>query len=144
MPYEIYVDGAARGQGATKKKKVGQGACAVMIYRNGKLVAEYTRGLGLVDNNRAEYEAVLLAVIMSWANDAIVDPIIYSDSQMVVNQINGEWECKNYALFPILKSIKDIQSVFRFRVVQVPRNLVSEADALANDYLDDLLSKLES
>lgn len=136
--YECYVDGAARGQGANDKTS-GHGAAAVLIYKNKKLIGQYARALGRRSNNEAEYEAVLLALIMCWAAD-LKDPIIYSDSKVVVNHINGSWKCNTPELKPLLLSVKEIEEDFRFRIVQVPRQFVSEADRLAKRILDNLLN----
>lgn len=134
--YEVFVDGAARGQGVDGKS--GHGAAAVLIYKNHQLIGQYARALGRRTNNESEYEAVLMALLMCWAAD-IPDPVIYSDSAVVVKQVTGEWMCKNEDLLPLLASIKEIQDVYRFRIVQVPRKVVTEADQLANELLDQLL-----
>lgn len=135
---ECFVDGAARGQGSVEgDTNRGDGAAAVLIYQNRKLIGQYARGLGRRTNNEAEYEAVLLALILCWAAN-LTDPIIYSDSTVVVNQINKKWQCKSPDLQSLLASVKEIEEEFRFRVVHVKRNQVSEADRLANQMLDKL------
>ena len=68
----------------------------------------------------------------------LVDPIIYTDSAVVANQINGKWECKNRLLIPLLMTIEEIKLEYNFRIVQVPRAFVWEPDALANAFLDEL------
>lgn len=134
--YELFVDGAARGQG---QEKMGVASCGIVIKKNGKTIGQYARGLGRRTNNEAEYEAVLHGVLMCWAAD-LQDPIIYSDSTLVVNQINGQWQCKNESLLPLLLSVLEIQEEFRFRIQHVPRKYVNEADRLANQFLDKLLT----
>lgn len=132
--YQIFCDGAARGQGV-ERSAIGKAAAAVVIYRNRRVVGQYARGLGAATNNQAEYEAVLLALLLAWAGD-LQDPVIYSDSMVVVKQVNGEWRCNTDKLRPLLLSIKEIQEVFPFRLVHVARSYVAEADALANAFLD--------
>jgi ribonuclease HI len=131
---EVFVDGASRGQG---QKKLGEAACAAVIYKNKKRIAHYARGIGKRTNNEAEYEAVILALLMCAMAD-LPDPTIYSDSAVVVNQINRRWDCKNPSLLPLLMSIRDIQEEFRFKVEQVPRRMVAVADELCNEFLDNL------
>lgn len=133
---EVFCDGASRGQGV--KGKVGDAAVGVAIYRNKKMIGQYARGLGKRTNNEAEYEAVLMGLLLCWAAD-LRDPIIYSDSSLVVRQVTGEWDCNNENLRPLLLSIREIQEVFRFRIQHVLRSNVWEADALANLFLDKLL-----
>jgi len=139
--YECFVDGASRGQGTRDGEGNlvhGHGAAAVLIYKNKKLIGQYARALGRTHNNQAEYEAVLIALMLCWAA-GLEDPIIYSDSNLVVNQINGEWDCKNEDLIPLLLSVREIQEVYRFRIRHVSRNVVTEADELVNKLLDDML-----
>jgi ribonuclease HI len=134
MLIEAVCDGASRGQG---KKKMGEAACGVVVYKNGKEIARYARGLGKRTNNEAEYEAVITSLLICSMAE-LNDPIIYSDSAVVVNQVNGKWQCRNDNLFTLLKSIKIIQKEFRFRIQHVPRAYVHEADRLANSFLNDL------
>lgn len=139
--YEVFVDGASRGQGTRDEEGnlvQGHGAAAVLIYKNKKLIGQYARALGRTHNNQAEYEAVLIAVMMCWAA-GLEDPIIYSDSNLIVNQVNGEWDCKNDDLLPLLLSVQEIQDVYRFRIKHVPRSYVAEADELVNKLLDNML-----
>ena len=141
MNIEVFCDGASRGQG---QKKIGEASCAAVVYKNRKKVAQFARGLGKRSNNEAEYEAVIAALLICSMSD-FLDPIIYTDSAVVANQINGKWKCKNEALMPLLMTIEDIKQEYKFRVLQVPRNLVWEPDALANEFLDQLeLRKKES
>jgi len=135
MLIEVYCDGASRGQG--QKRGAGEASCAAVVYKNGKEIARYARGLGRRTNNEAEYEAVINGLLICAMSD-LKDPIIYSDSAVVVNQITGKWKCKSEALLPLLVSVKEIQSEYRFRIQQVPRRRVKEADHYANQFLDVL------
>ena len=134
MNFEVFCDGASRGQG---QKKVGEAACSVVVYKKRKKIAQFSRGLGPRGNNEAEYEAVIAGLLISAMAD-LVDPIIYTDSAVVANQISGKWECKNKLLIPLLMTIEDIRSEYNFRILQVPRSFVWEPDALANAFLDEL------
>jgi ribonuclease HI len=134
MLIEVVCDGAARGQG---QKKTGEAACGIVVYKNKKEIAKYARGLGKRTNNEAEYEAVITSLLIC-SMAQLNDPIIYSDSAVVVNQVNGKWQCKNDNLFTLLKSIRIIQEQFRFRIQHVPRAFVHEADKLANIFLNEL------
>lgn len=134
MNIEVFCDGASRGQG---QKKMGEAACAVVVYKNRKKVAQFARGLGPRTNNEAEYEAIIAALLICSMSD-FVDPIIYTDSAVVANHISGKWKCKNESLMPLLMTVQDIREEYKFRVVQVPRKFVWEPDALANEFLDQL------
>jgi len=134
MNIEVFCDGASRGQG---QKRFGEASCAAIVYKNRKKVAQFARGLGPRTNNEAEYEAVIAGLLICSMSD-LVDPIIYTDSAVVANQISGRWKCKNSSLMPLLMTVEDIRSEYNFRVLQVPRSFVWEADALANTFLDEL------
>jgi len=131
---EAFCDGASRGQG---QKKIGEAACATTIYRNRKKIAQFARGLGSRSNNEAEYEAVIAGLLICSMGD-LLNPIIYTDSAVVANQINGKWKCRNDSLLPLLMTVEDIRDEFNFKVVQVERSFVWEPDALANEFLDTL------
>jgi ribonuclease HI len=134
MNVEVFCDGASRGQG---QKKFGEASCASVVYKNRKKVAQFARGLGPRTNNEAEYEAVITGLLICSMAD-LIDPIIYTDSAVVANQISGRWRCKNESLLPLLMTVEEIRSEFNFRIVQVKRNYVWEADSLANQFLDNL------
>lgn len=140
MNIEVFCDGASRGQG---QKRFGEASCAVIVYKNKKRVAQFARGLGARTNNEAEYEAVIAALLICTMSD-FADPIIYTDSAVVANHVNQRWVCKNPSLVPLLMTIEEIKSEYRFRLIQVPRSFVAEADKLANQFLDQLKLKIES
>ena len=134
MNIEVFCDGASRGQG---QRKIGEASCAAVVYKNRKKVAQFARGLGPRSNNEAEYEAVIAALLICSMSD-FLDPIIYTDSAVVANHINGKWVCRNSSLIPLLMTIEDIKEEYPFRVLQVDRSFVWEADFLANEFLDQL------
>jgi ribonuclease HI len=140
MNIEVFCDGASRGQG---QKKVGEASCAVVVYKNRRKIAQFARGLGQRSNNEAEYEAVIAALLMCSMSD-LKDPIIYTDSAVIANHISGKWKCKNASLLPLLMTIEDIKEEYQFRVLQVPRAFVWEADMLANEFLDQLKKRKAS
>jgi len=137
MHIEVFCDGASRGQG---QRKTGEASCAAVVYKNRKKVAQFARGLGLRTNNEAEFEAVISALLICSMSD-FHDPIIYTDSAVVANQINGKWKCRNNALLPLLMTVQDIKEEFNFKIVQVERNFVWEPDELCNTFLDKLEDK---
>lgn len=140
MNIEVFCDGASRGQG---QKKMGEAACAAVVYKNRKKIAQFARGLGPRTNNEAEYEAVIAGLLICSMAD-LVDPIIYTDSAVVANQINGRWKCKNESLIPLLMTVEEIRAEYNFRVVQVARSFVWEPDALAKMFLDTLEDRKET
>lgn len=157
---EILIDGAARGQGQTKAFEKdselegidvssgfdryanthGDAAIGVVIKRQGKLVGSFSRGLGRRTSNEAEYEALIAAMMICWGTPGLINPTIYSDSAVVVNQVNGKWQCKSASLRPLFLTVQQLLAVVPIKLVQVRRDVVYEADLLANLFLDDLLA----
>jgi ribonuclease HI len=62
---------------------------------------------------------------------------LYSDSELVVKQINGQYKVKHAALRPLyLEVVKLAGALESFKALNVPRERNKEADALANLALD--------
>ncbi|KAJ9536552.1 hypothetical protein OSB04_un000251 [Centaurea solstitialis] len=58
---------------------------------------------------------------------------VRSDSLLVVNQVNGDFQAKDSKMMSYLKAVKDRIARFeQFLIEQIPRNLNMQADALAN------------
>ena len=57
---------------------------------------------------------------------------IYSDSQLVVNQVMGEYQARGLKMVAYLNKTKDLLAQFdKYTLQQVPRDQNSNADALA-------------
>lgn len=133
--YECFIDGAARNNGMNKEKL--QAACAVVIYEDRKQIALRAKNLGALSNNQAEYEALDMCLLMCRMG-SIINPIIYSDSRVVVNQVNGEWDVKEAGLIPFYLNINEIRKDYNFKLVWVPRKKVFIPNDLCNKSLDRL------
>ena len=77
---------------ATNRKGLGVG---VVLITPKKLVIEKSLCLGfLATNNEAEYEALLARMVMvKKLGGEVVE--VYSDSRLVIGQVNGEFEARN-------------------------------------------------
>jgi ribonuclease HI len=61
---------------------------------------------------------------------------MYSDSELVVRQINGRYRVKNASLKPLYQKVKQLQSRFEgFTINHIPRQQNREADSLAGKAL---------
>lgn len=121
----------------------GDAAIGIAIFRNQELVGQYARALGRRSNNEAEYEALIQGLLIAWSAD-LPDPLFYSDSQLVVNQVLGVVKCRSESLVPLLATVLELRKIYTFRIKHVPRKYVRVADKLAKDTLDELfLSKKE-
>jgi len=126
----IWVDGASRDN-------PGPAAIGAVIKDGqGRLYARLSQRIGTKTNNQAEYRAVIAALEKAISLGARqVD--LYSDSELVVKQINGRYRVKNAALKPLYQQVKQLQSLLEsFTITHIPRWQNAEADNLANAALD--------
>ena len=56
-------------------------------------------------NNEAEYEALIVGLDLAKATGA-KNMIVHYDSQVVTNQVNGNYECKNERMNKYLEEVK--------------------------------------
>jgi hypothetical protein len=80
---EIYTDGASRGN-------PGPAAYAFIFVRHGAVMFEESSFIGTATNNTAEYSAIVAAVRRA-KESANTSVVVYSDSELVVRQINGQY-----------------------------------------------------
>ncbi len=126
----IYTDGAARGN-------PGPAAIGVILKDTaGKAVAEISRCLGSTTNNQAEYQAIIAGLEKAVSLGA-KNVIVKSDSELVVNQINGQFKIKNTALRPLYQQVVQLTGkLVSFSISYIPREQNRQADDLANKALD--------
>ncbi|KAL0449271.1 UNVERIFIED_CONTAM: hypothetical protein Slati_1483500 [Sesamum latifolium] len=81
--------------------------------------------------NEAEYEA--LVVGMKIAHEARTRHLLtYSDSQMVVKQVEGIYEAKEENMVQYLQQIAKLKTSFKsFQIIQIPREENVKADCLS-------------
>jgi ribonuclease HI len=128
----IYTDGAARGNPGPAA--VG----AVLLNESGRQVGAISKSLGVTTNNQAEYRAIIAALDKAISLGAR-QVTLYSDSELVVNQINGRYKIKHVALRPLYQEIvRLIGALEQFKISCIPREKNAAADALANKALDSL------
>jgi ribonuclease HI len=137
MTHVLHTDGGARGNPGPA------GAGAVLYDENGKTVKEASLYLGEQTNNYAEYMAVILGLEMTAkhfgkAQCKELDLIVRMDSELIMKQLNNEYQVKEETLFPLFIKVHNLRvSVFpRVRFEHVPREENKRADALANEAMD--------
>lgn len=86
--------------------------------------------IGSQDNNVAEYIALLEALQCALALKAKVLHV-YSDSQVVVRQMNGEYACRSPRLYTLNWTCRKLARSFRFSISHVRREHNAEANSLA-------------
>ncbi|GFS31489.1 hypothetical protein Acr_00g0017670 [Actinidia rufa] len=100
------------------------------------------------NNNKVEYEAPLAELRV--ANELGVDSLdSFSDSQLMVNQVQGDYLAKDTWMVAYLGEVKAMSGKIKdFRIRQIPREENRKADALANlasafDFISDRNIPLE-
>jgi ribonuclease HI len=125
-----HVDGAARGN-------PGEAGAGVLLQDDaGQPLDRIARYLGRATNNTAEYQALLIA--LERARDAGVRHLkVFSDSELLVNQVNGRYRTSAPHLQRYLQeAIRLIREIGRVDVRHVRREQNADADALANEAID--------
>lgn len=126
----LYIDGAARGNPG----KAGIGI--VLKDKRDKVVEEVGQYIGETTNNVAEYRALLEGLKRVLARGAKVVEI-FSDSELLVRQINGRYRVKSQSLLPIyMEAMKLLNGLTHWKIAHVPREHNSRADTLANMAID--------
>ena len=126
----LYTDGASRGN-------PGPAAIGAVIKDGqGRVLGKISRRIGRTTNNQAEYQAVI-AALEEAVRLGVAGVVIKSDSELVVEQINGRYRVKNPALKPLHQRVRELQSLFQsFAIASIPRRQNTEADRLSNAALD--------
>jgi hypothetical protein len=84
-----------------------------------------------VTNNQAEYEA-LLGGLQYLKEAGAISIEIYGDSELVIKQLNGQYECKSDALRNYYEECREILKSFQLVILQhIPREHNEEANRLA-------------
>ena len=71
-------------------------------------------------NNEAEYEALVAGLNLARAIGA-TSVVIYCDSQVITNQINGDYECKGERMKLYLDQVKRRIDDLQAKIIQIPK-----------------------
>ncbi|HHE76666.1 MAG TPA: ribonuclease HI family protein [Candidatus Parcubacteria bacterium] len=133
----IHTDGGARGN-------PGPAAIGVVFYNEkGQEIKKYSEYLGdNLTNNEAEYKAVIFALkkfksLFGKELAKKTEVEIRSDSELVVNQLNGKYKVLNPRIQLLFLEVWNLRFDFqkvKFKFVKREKNF--EADKLVNQALD--------
>ncbi len=118
-----YIDGASSGN-------PGPAGAGVLISDKTAGERKLLFFLGETTNNVAEYMAFILCLeeLKGFANKLIV----YSDSELLVKQINGEYKIRNSILLNLYNKVKQLLGYFdSVKIKHIDRENNKEADSLA-------------
>jgi len=121
---KVFTDGASIGNPG----KVGVG---YVIYKNEKHIKDGSVFLGNQTNNFAEYMAVIFALTEVLGMGERECEVL-TDSQLVCEQIKGNYKVANENIFPLFTLAKKIIAQFnKFTITHIPREKNEEADKLS-------------
>lgn len=138
---KIYLntDGGARGN-------PGPAAIGVVFYdQDGCELYRFGETIGVATNNQAEYSAITKALELitksKWhrENDTAEEIVCRLDSQLVVEQLNGNYKVKNTEIKAFINRISELLLELGRPVtfVHVPRSQNKVADKMVNKALDE-------
>ncbi|MDP9325001.1 MAG: ribonuclease HI family protein [Candidatus Dormibacteraeota bacterium] len=129
----IHTDGGSRGN-------PGPAAIGVVIEvekeGQSEVIREIAERIGVASNNVAEYRAIIrgLEAAKQLGADSVSSLL---DSQLVVEQLNGNYRVKHDDLKPLHTRVKQLAAAFPLVTFQhVRREQNKEADRLVNAALD--------
>ena len=122
-PWKVFLDGASSAMEASAR---------IVIATPEGIRLEHSFRLGFrASNNEAEYEA-LLAELKTVLGMGTRDIEAYSDSRLVVNQVQGSFEARDSWMKEYLRVVKQVMGKFyTMKVVQVARRQNKHADSLS-------------
>ena len=130
----VAIDGGSRGN-------PGEAGCGIVLELEDRR-EEHRVYLGVATNNVAEYAALLAALERARAL-GVAAVRVRSDSQLLVEQMNGGYRVKAAHLKPLWLRARTLAAGFRsFAIVHVRREANRAADALANRAIDERSSTL--
>ena len=125
---EIHIDGACSGN-------PGEAAIGVIIRRDGQVIKEIAKSIGVGTNNIAEYSAMICA-LQEASSQKDRDVKIYTDSELVYKQLKGEYQVKHPSIKPLFEQVQHFLREFpSLELKHVPREQNKDADRLATSVL---------
>ncbi len=133
MQILIYTDGGSLNN-------PGQAGIGFVVFNNDnhEEIYRHSEAVGIATNNQAEYQAVIKALnyvknlITTNKNINITKIVLKSDSQLLVNQLNGLFKVKNPGIREYVFKIRTIEQEIDKPIVyiNIPREQNKIADSL--------------
>jgi ribonuclease HI len=122
-----YVDGGCLGN-------PGPSGIGVVINGCGSGSVRIAKWIGHQDNNVAEYAALMEALQYAVSKKAC-KLHVFSDSQVVVRQMTGEYTCRSPRLYSLHWTCRKLARSLKFSISHVRREENTEANRLAQSAL---------
>lgn len=129
QPATAHIDGGARGN-------PGPAAYGVVIQTAEGKILELGKYLGIQTNNFAEYSGLLAALEYALQQN-LAGLKIFSDSELLVKQMKGQYRVKHPVLKALFDRAKEMSRRLQyFSVHHVMRSSNRAADRVVNEVLD--------
>lgn len=140
---KVFTDGASKGN-------PGAAGIGIVLYdEHDNILEQYFEYLGKATNNQAEYSAILksLDIIDKTRKSTFFDNVdFFSDSELMVKQIRGEYKIKNNGLKPLVMEfhnrVKHLN--IKYTITHIKREFNKTADNLANKAINEAVNKTVS
>lgn len=134
MILKVFTDGGSRGN-------PGPSGIGMVFYIGNKKVFYHHESIGVATNNEAEYIALIRALehvkiqILNLKSTSKISKLeFYSDSRLMVNQVNGLFKVKQGKIKEYILKIRGLEQEINFPISYclIPREQNQEADRLVN------------
>jgi ribonuclease HI len=126
MKLTAYIDGSSMGNPGES------GYGIILKDENGKTIETIGRYIGIATNNIAEYSGLIncLKIAHKYQIKSIK---VFSDSLLMVNQLNGNYKVKNDGLKTMFTEIQNFlkKENIQLEISHIPRDKNRDADKLA-------------
>lgn len=126
---KLFTDGASRGN-------PGPGGIGIRIYdKKRNVLEEVSRCIGYVTNNQAEYQALIEGLKLS-AKYTRGSLKCYMDSELVVRQMNGQYQISSPHLRNLFCEAKKLEKAFTkvtYRHLRRTHSKIQEVDRLSKE-----------
>jgi len=131
---KIYIDGGSRGN-------PGEAAFGFVVYNNkNQELYRFGSKIGKKTNNVAEYTALIKALeyLKNTISNFDENIIVFSDSELVVKQINGIYKIRNKGLKTLYNEAKELLKHFKnIQIKHINRTENKISDWIVNRVLDN-------
>ena len=130
---KVYTDGAC-------SPNPGQGAIGILILNEkSQELAAHKKFIGYTTSNGAEYHALIQGLKLA-AGYCTWKVVCFSDSSIIINQLNRIWRIHNSELFELHKEVRATAEIFKeveYRFTSRDNPYIKRADKLAREALKE-------
>ncbi len=133
---EVYIDGACE-----PINPGGTASYGLVVYKDKKRV--FAKGMVIgsgatMGNNVAEYSGLVAFLTLYLRNPDRQPALVMSDSQLVVNQMTGQWRVNGGLYYPYYQKAKELLGKEIVEFQWIPREQNVEADQLSMAALEKI------